>query len=120
MSFARAIDPQYEITRAAIVYLPKHPVHRKTAIEAITRIAASKKFPVVKTIGIPNSETLFALCAERCLGNEGTRAVRVRLLGPCAQVGDLCQTSLVRADALKRVAQHDVGFHDHVDRCSQI
>ncbi len=45
--------PRYEIAGGAIDYLPKHPAHRKQAIAAITRIAASGKFPVIRTRGIP-------------------------------------------------------------------
>lgn len=45
--------PQYEISQGAIDYLPKHPAHRKGAIEAIKLIAASGSFPVVRTIGVP-------------------------------------------------------------------
>ncbi len=40
--------PRYEIAQGAIDYLPKHPIHRESAIDAVKRIAASGHFPVVK------------------------------------------------------------------------
>lgn len=57
--------PRYEISQGAIDYLPKHPVHRKGAIGAIKQIAASGRFPVVRTIGIPKQLQCTSREAER-------------------------------------------------------
>lgn len=46
--------PRYEISRLAINYLPKHPIHRNAAIQSIKQVAASGDFPVIRVAGIPH------------------------------------------------------------------
>jgi hypothetical protein len=46
--------PQYDISRLAIEYLGKHPIHREGALQSIVQIAAAGRFPVVRVRGIPH------------------------------------------------------------------
>ena len=46
--------PQYDISRFAIEYLAKHPIHQKGAVQSIVQIAASGRFPVVRVRGNPH------------------------------------------------------------------
>jgi hypothetical protein len=61
----RAGCPRYEIAQGAIDYLPKHPVHRTGAIDAIKKIAATGSFPVIKTVGVPKQLVCTSREAER-------------------------------------------------------
>ncbi|MBI2290093.1 MAG: hypothetical protein HYU73_07120 [Betaproteobacteria bacterium] len=61
----RGSCPQYEIAQGAIDYLPNHPIHRESAIDAIKRIAASGHFPVIKTVGVPKQLVCTSRDAEQ-------------------------------------------------------
>lgn len=63
--------PRYEISRGAIEYLPKHPIHRNTAIDAIKQIAASGKLPVVRTLGVPKQLQCTSRESEGTVRNGG-------------------------------------------------